>query len=403
MKVIIIGNGIAGVTAARTLREQDPEVEIEIYTEEEHHFYPRPQLIELLAERVSPERAILYNESWYRDRGIVVHLKSPVVELEPEWGRIALQDGTKVGYDKLLLATGARPYLPEIPGIDREGVFTLRTLGDALKLQETAKSAKELIVIGGGLLGLEAARALCATTGVQAYVLERRGWPLSRQLDREGGALLMERLREMNVEIVTEAQSVQILGEGRVRGVELSDGRVIDGDLVLITTGIKPNGELAQQAGLEVNRGIIVDWHLQTSAPEIYAAGDVAEFDGKVYGIIPAALEQARVAALNISEQETEYTGTVLSNTLHVAEVALFSVGEVAPPPDASYEGLRAQDEEGGTYKKLVFKDDRLVGAILLGTKKNSVQLARLIATGRELSGYREELLTEDFDFKRLA
>ncbi|MFQ6090953.1 MAG: NAD(P)/FAD-dependent oxidoreductase, partial [Candidatus Bipolaricaulia bacterium] len=262
MRVVILGNGIAGVTAARTLREQDSETEIEIYADEEHHFYPRPQLIELLAERVLPERVVLHDERWYRDRGIAVHLQTEVASLELEREQIVLQDGKRVGYDRLLLATGALPYLPEIPGIEHEGVFTLRTIRDALALKERALKAEELIVIGGGILGLEAARALRTTTGVRAYVLERCGWPLSRQLDRQGGELLMRQLQ--GVEIVTEAQSLRILGDGRVRGVELRDGRIIDGGLVLIATGVRPNVALAREAGLEVNRGIVVDEHLQT-------------------------------------------------------------------------------------------------------------------------------------------
>jgi len=402
MKVVIIGNGIAGTTAARTLRDQDSELEIEIYTCEEHHHYPRPQLIEFLADRIPKERIFLHDERWYRDRRIEVHLKTPVAGLELEHGRIALEGGARVAYDKLLLATGARPFVPELPGVTNEGVFTLRTIKDALTLKERAHKAKGMIVIGGGLLGLEAAQALCTSTGIHAYVLERRGWPLSRQLDRRGGELLMQRLREMGVEIVTEAQSAQILGDGRVRGVELADGRMIDGDLVLIATGIKPNDELAREAGLEVNRGIVVDEHLQSSAPGVYAAGDVAEFNGRVYGIIPAALEQARVAALNILEQGAEYQGTVPSNTLHVAGIELFSAGEVDPPPGTGCEEIREQNEERGIYKKLVFRGGKLVGAILLGTKRNALHFARLIAESRDLSGYRRELLADDFDFKSL-
>ena len=274
----------------------------------------------------------------------------------------------------------------KVEGLDQEGIFTLRRLEEAQALKERAREAKELVVIGGGLLGLEAAQALCASTGVHAYVLERRGWPLSRQLDRRGGELLMDRLRKMGVEIVTEAQS----------------GRIIDGDLVLIATGIKPNAELAQEAGLEVNRGVVVDERLQTSASGVYAAGDVVEFDGRVYGIIPAALEQARVAALAALGKEAEYRGTVPSNALHVARIELFSAGEV-DPAEAGYEVVRVEDEERGVYKKLVFKGDRLVGAILLGTKKNAVHFARLIASGWELPGYREKLLAEDFDFKALG
>jgi nitrite reductase (NADH) large subunit len=401
VRVVIVGNGVAGVTAARAIRESCPEAEIEIYTAEEWHYYPRPQLIELLAGRIGPEQAFLYDERWYRERGIKVHLASPVEELDPKRGELGLKGGKRVSYDRLLLATGARAALPAVPGITQEGVFTLRTLADALRLRERAKAAKRMVVLGGGFLGLEAASALASSTGVRPLVLERQSWPLSRQLDRQGGELLMRLLREKGVEVVTEARSAAIL-EG-ARGVELADGRLIAGDFVLATAGIEPECGLARAAGLAVNKGIIVDERLQTSVPGIYAAGDAAEFAGKVYGIIPAALEQAKVAALNIVGQEASYRGTVPSNTLKVSGLDLFSAGEVNPQAqDGGYKELRLVDEAHGTYKKLVFKEGRLVGAILLGTRKNAAQLARLIASGQDLSGYEEALLAGEFDLKGL-
>ncbi|MGQ9478008.1 MAG: NAD(P)/FAD-dependent oxidoreductase [Candidatus Bipolaricaulia bacterium] len=404
MRVVIVGNGVAGITAARTIRESRPEAQIEVYTAEDCHYYPRPQLIELLAGQIAVEQAFLYDERWYRERNIEVHLASPVEGLDPNRGELKLRSGEKVGYDCLLLATGARPALPEeLPGIDQEGVFTLRILADALRLRERAAVAaakkKEMIVLGGGLLGLEAASALASSIGVRPLVLERRGWPLSRQLDRQGGELLMRLLRGKGVEVVTEAECASIL-EG-ARGVALVDGRLIEGDFVLVAAGIEPNCALAGEAGLKVNKGIIVDEHLRTSAPGVYAAGDAAEFQGKVYGIIPAAIDQAKVAALNIIGKEATYRGTIPSNTLKVSGLDLFSAGEVDPKGDG-YEELRLLDTDRGVYKKLVFRGGRLVGAILLGTKKNAVHFARLIATSRDLSGYKEELLADDFDFRRL-
>ncbi len=405
MKVIIVGNGVAGIAAARTIRESRPEaeVQVEIYSAEDCHYYPKPQLIELLAGRIAIEQAFLYDERWYRERGIKVHLASLVEELDPARGEIKLRSGKRVGYDRLLLATGARPALPEVPGIDQEGVFALRTLADALRLKERAEASKSkrMIVLGGGLLGLEAASALASSTGTHPLVLERRGWPLSRQLDRQGGELLMRLLRRKGVEVVTEAECAAIL-EG-ARGVELADGRLIEGDFILVAAGIEPNCALAREAGLKVNRGIIVDERLRTSAPEVHAAGDVAEFEGKVYGIIPAAIEQAKVAALNIVGEEASYRGTVPSNTLKVSGVDLFSAGEVNPQAQGEgYKELRLVDEARGIYKKMVFREGRLVGAILLGTRKNALQLSKLIASGEDLSGYEEALLGDEFDFKGL-
>lgn len=403
MRVVIVGNGVAGVTAARAIREGDPEAEIEVYTAEDCHYYPKPQLIELLAGRTAPEQVFLYDERWYRERGIAVHLGSPVEELDPQRGELKLRSGKRVGYDQLLLATGAQPARPGLPGIEREGVFTLRTLTDALRLKERAAIAasmgKRMIVLGGGLLGLEAASALAGSTGVRPVVLERRGWPLSRQLDRQGGELLVKLLRAKGVEVVTETECAAVLEGGR--GVELTDGRRIEGAFVLVAAGIEPDSALARGAGLKVNRGVIVDEHLRTSAPGVYAAGDAAEFEGKVYGIIPAAIEQAKVAALNIVGQEATYRGTIPSNTLKVSGLDLFSAGEVNSQ-GRGYKELRLVDEARGLYKKLVFKEGRLVGAILLGSKKHAAQLSRLIASGEDLSGYEEALLAGEFDFKGL-
>lgn len=399
MRVVIVGNGVAGITAARAIRESQPEAQIELYAEEDCHYYPRPQLIELLAGRASGEQIFLYDERWYRERGIAVHLASPVEELDPDRGEIRLRSGEKVGYDFLLLATGARPALPQVPGIDQEGVFTLRTLTDALRLKERAEASKRMVVLGGGLLGLEAASALAGSTGVRPLVLERRGWPLSRQLDRQGGELLMRLLRGKGVEVVTEAECASIL-EG-ARGAELADGHHIAGDFVLVTAGIERNCAPARAAGLETNKGVIVDERLRTSAPGVYAAGDVAEFRGRLYGIIPAAIEQAKVAALNIIGQEVTYRGTIPSNTLKVSGLDLFSAGEVDPRGEG-YKEVRLTDEARGIYKKLVFREGRLVGAILLGTKKNAPQLSRLIASGEDLSGYEEALVGDEFDFKGL-
>jgi len=395
---VIIGNGVAGITAARALSGSGAEVEI--YTEEARHYYPRPRLQSFLAGEIELEELPLYPPAWYEKRGIAVHLGVEVVELDPRGKRIALADGRQVAYDRLLLATGSRPFVPPIEGLDKGGVFTLRTIEDALAIKRWAEGAKRAVVVGCGLLGLEAARALTGL-GLEVTVLERGPYPLQRQLDAEAGALMRELIGAMGIEVVSNASSQAILGDGLATGVLLQDGRRIEGDLILISAGVRCNVRLAQEAGLEVNRGVVVDEHLRTSADDIYAAGDVAEFRGRTYGIIPAALEQARAAAVNmLGREQAEYQGTIPSNVLQVVGIDCASIGVVHPEEDEGCQELRKS--RAGVYKKLVLKDGRLVGAILLGNRKDVAPINRLIRMGTDVSRYAERLLDDDFDWKGL-
>jgi len=409
MHFVIIGNGVAGITAARALSEGRGEVEV--YAQEAHHYYPRPRLQSFLAGEIKLEELPLYPPAWYEKRGISVHLGVEVVELDPTAKRIALADGRQVSYDRLLLAAGSRPFVPPIEGVDGGGVFTLRTIEDALAIKRWAAGVERAVIVGGGLLGLEAARAL-TVLGLGVAVLERGPYLLRRQLDAEGGALMRELVGAMGIEVVLEASSQAILGDGTsplklggiegglATGVLLEDGRRIEGDLILVATGIHSNVRLAQEAGLEVNRGVVVDDHLRTSAGDIYAAGDAAEFQGQVYGIIPAALEQARVAALNMLGEEATYQGTVPSNTLQVVGIDCASIGIIQPPEDEGYQEFRKA--EGEVYKKLVLKDGRLVGAILLGDRKEVAPISQLVRREADVSRYAERLLDDDFDWKGL-
>ena len=451
MTIVIIGNGVAGVTAARYLSEAGAEVEV--YTQEAYHYYPRPRLQKFLAGEIELHELPLYPPAWYEKRGIAVHLGVEVVELDPRAKRIALaactergrSNGRQVPYDRLLLATGSRPFVPAIQGEDKGGVFTYRTIEDALAIKRwacpercpepvegpslRAEGAKRAVVVGCGLLGLEAARAL-AGLGLGVTVLERGPHPLQRQLDAEGGALMRELIEAMGIAVACNASSQAILGDGTsppelaalpssppkpalspveglggkegglATGVLLEDGRRIEGDLILISAGVRCNVGLAQEAGLEVNRGVVVDEHLRTSADDIYAAGDVAEFRGQVYGIIPACLEQAKVAALNMLGEEVAYEGTIPSNTLQVVGIDCTSIGVIHPPEGEDYQELRKS--EAGVYKKLVLKDGRLVGAILLGDRKDVAPISRLIQRGADVSCYAGRLLDDDFDWKGL-
>ncbi|MGQ9594494.1 MAG: NAD(P)/FAD-dependent oxidoreductase [Anaerolineae bacterium] len=401
-RYVIVGNGVAGVTAARTLAAADSGADIQLISAEPYPYYSRPRLWEYLAGTIGLEDLYFYPPEWYERRGIRVHLGQRVVRLDLAGRKVLLADGTAVPYDRLLLATGARSFVPPIAGAEKEGVFTLRTIADAQAMRAWAEAgARRAIAIGGGLLGLETARAL-RLLGLEVTVVEMFPYLLPRQLDPQGAAVLATLIREMGLSIVTGATTEAILGQDRATGIRLKDGREIPGELILISAGVRSEVTLAKEAGLAVNRGTVVDAYLRTSAEGVYAAGDAAEFQGVVYGIIPAAVEQARVAGAHMAGQQVEpYQGTVPSNTLKIVGLDLTSVGVVSPEGEG-YQELRWQDEGGRRYKKFVLRDGRLVGAILLGDKADAAALSQLIAHGVDVSAHVQHLLEEGFNFKAL-
>jgi NAD(P)H-nitrite reductase large subunit len=401
MKLVIIGNGIAGTTTARFVAERDAKAEIAIYTDEPYLYYPRPRLIDLLAGEVDENAMTQYSDDWYRKRGILVHTNQSVVGIAPESHQITLQDSSSVAYDQLVLATGAANFMPPFSGSDTEGVHTLRSLHDALILRSKAQAAKLTVILGGGLLGLDLAMALRAN-GTQVTVVEMMPRLLPRQLDDQGASLLTKLITDRGVEIITNDSCAYVSGQSHVEQVTLKSGRVITADLIAVSAGICPNIALAEAAGLACGRGIVVDEHLRCSATDIYAVGDAAEFNKRVWGIIPAALAQARVAAAAIcGDNSLVYHDIVPSTTLQVTGIDLTSVGEVNPQGDGFTE-LRQQDEIAGTYKKLVIRDGSVIGAILLGDRLNVRVVNQLIEKRIPVTGHEALLFKPDLDVTSL-
>jgi nitrite reductase (NADH) large subunit len=401
-RYVVVGNGIAGVTAAQSIVRADPAAEVHIFSEEPYPYYQRPRLWEFLADEIEQQTLYFRSLDWYAAKGIKVHAGARVTALDPAEHRLTLADGGNIHYDRLLLASGAQPFVPPFAGTDKDGVFTLRTLDDARAMKAYATDIGSVVVIGCGLLGLETARALLSL-GLDVRMLESESRLLPRQLDGEGAQVLQARLEAIGLHFLTEAQTETILGNERVTGVRLRDGRVVEGEMVLISTGIRSRVVLAREAGLEVNRGLIVDEQLRTSAADVYAAGDVAEFEGTVYGIIPAAIEQAQVAAANmLSEGSATYSGTVPATTLKIVGIDLTSLGDATAAGD-EFDILRQTDPAAGVYRRLTLRDGKIIGAILLGDTQNVRPLKQLIATGRDVSAYSDRLLDENLDLKALA
>ena len=402
MNIVIVGNGVAGVTAAGIIKDKKPETQVSIYTDENNYYYPRPLLYEVLSGEAEPRDITLFSEEWYQKKGITVQLGKKVMSIDLKQKELILEDQTRVSYDKLLLANGGHAFLPPIKGSEKKGVFTLRTITDALTIKEFAKKSKKAIVVGGGLLGLEFASSL-NKLGQQVTIIELFSRLLPKQLDTDGATILKKRIESQGININLRAETVEILGGNTVTGIMLENGETIHGDLVLVSAGMRSNTELAAEAGIKVNRGVVIDEHLRTSADDVYAVGDVAEYNGTVYGIIPAAIEQASIAAANIlGDEQASYTGTVPSTTLKIVGIDLTSMGLVNPE-ESTYEEIKKTDETKGIYKKLVLDKGKIVGAIILGDKKGVTSIRRLITQETDITKHKDLILNDDFNYKKMT
>lgn len=402
MRLVIIGNGVAGVTTARYVAEWDPSIEISLYGQEPHAYYPRPRLIDFVANKRSLEELPQYDAAWYQERRIAVRLGSQAIAVDPKGRAVTLADGRIERYDQLVLATGARPWIPPIPGAMRADILTLRTLDDAQALCRKARQGLSFLILGGGLLGLDAAMAL-HSHGVDVTVVEALPRLLPRQLDAEGAGLLERIVEGRGVRVITGETCAQIEDNGHVQRAHLQSGRIVRADVVLVSAGVRSQIDLARAAGLDTNRGIVVDERMQTSEPGIYAVGDAAEFGGVMWGIIPAALAQARVAAAQLAGRtDTVYREVVPSTTLQVTGIDLTSLGEVNPD-GGEFREVRLMNQAACTYKKLVIREGRVVGAILLGSRSDLGAVNHLVSRGVDVAAVADRLLEPDFDLAAFA
>jgi len=397
MRAVIVGSGLAGIMAAKTLRELDPGVEIEIFGEEKYPYYPRPNLIEFLAGRLPFERLFAFPADWSSRQRIEIHPGLSVARIRPADKTIETADGAPVPYDVLLLANGSRAFVPPLRGAGLKGVFVLRTIDDARAILDRLKERPRTVVLGGGLLGIEIACALKAA-GAEVGVVEIFDRLLPRHLDPDGAAILKRQIEKTGVELRLATATEEILGEGEATGLRFQGGGRMEADSVVIAAGIKPGIEAAREAGLAVGRGVVTDDRLRSNAAGIFAAGDVAEHRGSVYGIIPAAFEQARAAAFNMLGMDMPYAGTAPSSTLKVAGTSVTSVG-VVTPVGAGYEFLTRFRPEENVYKKIILKDGLIVGAIWMGTRKGAAEISRLVAVNKNVDRWKEGLLEDTFDW----
>jgi NAD(P)H-nitrite reductase large subunit len=393
--LVVAGTGMAGAKVIEEVLAREPDrFSIRMFGAEPHGTYNRILLSGVLGGFTEPNQLWLNPLAWYERHGIFVHrgVKAEVIDRRR---RVVVGGGGKVEepYDMLVMATGSRPFVPPIEGVNQKGVFVFRTLDDCERIAAHARECSRAVVLGGGLLGLEAARGLLSH-GLEVTVVEVAPHLMIQQLDATSGALLKRKLEAMGVHVLLETTTTHLLGDGRVTAARFKDGTLLETDMVVISCGIRPNIEEARAAGLNVDKAIVVDDQLRTSDPAIFAVGECAQHRGKLYGLVDPVYEQARTLADVLTQADTApaYQGSRLCTTLKVMGVDLTSMGEPnAGGPDC--EVLSHLDPAGGVYRKLVIRNNQLAGAILLGTTDTGSRLQRLFKSCETLSHPAVELL----------
>ena len=387
---LIIGNGVAGTTAAETIRKQDPTGSITILSEEDIPFYYRIRLNDFIAGEVSEDKLIAKKKAWYQEQRLELRLNTRIAGLDAAAQRLTSDRGEKLSFDRLLLATGSHSFLPPIKGIGQQGVFALRHIKDARAILAQAGKSEEVILIGGGLLGLEAGNAL-RRLGKKVTVVEFFPRLLPRQLDSKGAKRLQKLMEKMGFAFRLSAMTKTIThsSTGKVDGIVLEGGDTLPGQMVIVSAGVRPNLELAQSGGLDCDKGVTVNDRLETSANGIYAAGDVAEHQGVVSGIWPAAMQQGKVAGANMAGGEALYQGATMSNILKVAGIDVAAAGNI--DAEGRYEAQVVSS--GSIYKKLVIENNRIIGCVMVGDTANFSTITRYITEQRDITTLKNSLL----------
>jgi nitrite reductase (NADH) large subunit len=389
--LVIIGNGMA---AARLVDELSKcalgRYAIAVIGDEPRLAYNRVLLSSVLAGETASEDIELRSAAWWRERGVTLKYGCLATEIDVGRREIKVENDESVPFSRLVLATGSSALRLNVPGADLAGVHTFRDSRDVDRLLSLAAKKRRVVVVGGGLLGLEAAYGL-AKAGAPVTLIHLMDRLMERQLDAPAAALLKTLVERKGIEIVLNANTARIHGETRVEGLELTDGRMIDADAVIFAAGIRPNVALARDAGVPVNRGIVVDDHLETGMPDIFALGECAEHRGTCYGLVEPAYEQARILARHLAGAAASYAGSVVATNLKVSGVSVFSAGDFVAA-DGS-ETIVLNDVRRGTYKKLVIADGRLTGAVLVGDTQDALWYLELIRGQAPIAAIRDDMM----------
>ncbi|MBP3953329.1 nitrite reductase large subunit NirB [Bacillus suaedae] len=387
-RLVLIGNGMAGIRTLEEIIKKDPaRYSMTVFGEEPHPNYNRILLSSVLQGDADVNDIVLNDYDWYAENGVILYTGDPVIKVDTKKQIVYSSKGIECPYDKLIFATGSNPFMLPLPGADKEGVIAFRNIKDCETMIETSKNYKKAAVIGGGLLGLEAARGLL-NLNMKVDVIHISNTLMERQLDEPAGKMLQEELEGQGMNFLLEAQTESIIGRDRVQGLRFKDGTSIQADLVVMAVGIKPNIDLAKKTGLKTERAIVVDDYMQTSIKNVYAVGECAEHRGIAYGLVAPLYEQGKVLAEHIcaSEPMTKpgYQGSIVYTQLKVSGVDVFSAGRFQD--NSETKAIRVHDEFEGIYKKVVVQDNKIVGAVLFGDTGDSPRLLNMMRSGEDIS-----------------
>lgn len=395
-RLVVIGNGMAGIRTVEELLSASPEkYEITVFGAEPHGNYNRIMLSSVLSGEKNIEDIITHNRQWYLDQNIVLHAgeEKAAVEIDRVRKCVISKDGTQADYDRLLIATGSKPVIPDIPGNDLQGVISFRDIFDVNTMLEYSRSHKKAVVLGGGLLGLEAANGL-VLRGMHVTVVHTNTVLLNRQMDKQAGAMLQQALEARGLHFKMPARTRELIGDdkGHIKAVRFEDDSELECDLFITAIGVRPNMKLAQSAKLFCERGIVVNDNLQSYDPSIYAVGECIQHRGATFGLVAPLFEQAKVCANHLSDHGVaEYKTLPTSTKLKVTGINLFSVGNFSG--DENSESITYTDPALGFYKKLVIENNKLIGAVLYGDTADGSWYHELLESEQDISDIRENLI----------
>ncbi len=404
MNYVIIGNSASSIAAIKAIRECDKKKRITIFSDEPHSNYSRPLISYLLGKKVDLDRMAYRGEDFYRDNKVELFLNKKAAKLNPKKKWVILSDGQKIWFDKLLIATGGRPIIPRVKGSDLDGVFTFTKLSDAQKIETyiEADKVKEAIVMGGGLIGLKATEALIELK-IKVTIVELADRILSATFDQKASGLIERALEKIGCRLLTNNTIVEIKSKNKkINEVILKDKKIIPASLVIVAVGVRPNIKLVKNTAIKTNKGILVDNFMQTNIKDIYAAGDCCEAKdllldiNRPIAIWPIAVKQGKIAGYNMAGVKKEYPGSFAMNSVELCKIPTISVGETCPEAQ-DYQILEHFDEDKSIYKKIVLKNNKIVGAIFVGDIERAGIYTGLIKDQLDTTSFKEYLLKEEF------
>ncbi|QSZ28103.1 NAD(P)/FAD-dependent oxidoreductase [Aceticella autotrophica] len=403
MKIVIIGNSVAMVGAVEAIRKNDKNTEIIVISDEKYHVYSRPLISYYLGNTVSEEKMSYRDMDFYTKNNIKTYLSTKVVSIDENKNTVCFENGDSIEYDKLLIATGGKPFVPPMEGLNKKNIHTFTKLDDAKELKKSAKTGSKAVIIGGGLIGFKAAEGL-HDLGVDVTIVELSDRILSTILDKESAAIISERLIKDGIKIITNTTADKILGNEYITGVQLKNGEELQADNLIFAIGVVPNTEIVKNTSIKLNRGIIVDNKMKTNIDNIYAAGDVAEgYDmliggNRVVPIWPNAYLQGEIAGLNMIGIESVNKGTFPMNSIGYKDTYIIT-GGIINPQEEGYEILLKSDDTKKIYKKIIIKDNRLKGFILINDIDRAGIFTGLIRDSIDITPFKDCLLKDDFGY----